>query len=71
MRVVIVRAGRAIRTVVAIGRGAVIVMMITAALVAFLGLRLAVGMVHREHATAKPGDHAEHQQPCKPTAHAA
>ena len=63
--VVIVRIGRAIGIVRSLGRAAVIVMMTAA----FVGLRLAVEVIQCEHATAESGDHAEHQQPWKPTAH--
>lgn len=77
----LVRIGRAVGTVVAviavIIRGClmivaivVMVMIVAAALMRVpVALRLDVGMVHREHATPEPGDHAEHQQPWKRTAH--
>ena len=56
----IVRAGRAIRTMVRIRVRSVVPMILIAAV---SGLLLAMIMVQRDHTTAEPGDHAEHQKP--------
>lgn len=64
----IVRPRRAIRPVVAIAILRVIVGMVMTA--AFRGLLFPMLVIQREHAATEPGDHAEHQEPCEPTAHA-
>lgn len=56
----IVRAGRAIRTVILIGVRSLVTVILIAAI---RGLLLAMIMVQSDHTAAEPGDHAEHQKP--------
>lgn len=63
--VVIVRSGMVVRVVAAAVRGLVIVVMPAA----FGRVVVVVRVIQRQHATAEPGDHAEHQEPCKQATH--
>lgn len=63
--VVIVRSGMAIGIVLAAFRRLGIVI-VPATFGHFI---VAVGMIQRQHATAEPGDHAEHQEPREQAAH--
>ncbi len=67
---VVVRAGRAIGTVLVLVltlvRATAIVVVAAAA---FIALRLGVDVVHREYTTEDSGVYAEDHQPCEPCAH--
>ena len=61
-------AVRAVPVVIAVRiPAAMVIVTVIAAVVG--GLRIGMEVIHREHTAAEPGDHAEHQQPWKPTAH--
>ena len=61
------RAVRSVATVIALRLRIIVGVVMSAAC---RGLLLPMVVVQREHTTAEPGNHAEHQKPCKPTAHA-
>jgi hypothetical protein len=67
---VIMRPRRAVRPVVAVlvvRVGTIVGVVMTAA---FRGLLFPMLVVQGEHTAAEPGDHAEHEEQCEPTAHA-